>query len=97
MKYQTWVRGSENINHWFVFIQTEREGSGVDLHQRRITIIEPCVSIRGGTIAQSDHWFTRLLAEDVVQAFADYYGWQIPCGVTQLLDRAHVLPVMVSS
>ncbi|KAE8810602.1 hypothetical protein D1007_12824 [Hordeum vulgare] len=30
------------------------------------------------TLAKYAAWFKRPLVEDIVQAFADFYGWRIP-------------------
>ena len=64
---------------------------------RRLGLLKENGSLDDSTLAKYTQMFARPLAEDVVQAFADYYGWQIPRGVTQLLDRAPVMPVLIPS
>lgn len=64
---------------------------------RRLGLLEEEGQVDDSILAKYAQLFARPLAEDVVQAFGDYYGWQIPRGVTQLLDHAPVSPVLISS
>ena len=45
---------------------------------RRLGLIDEDTPIRDALLAEYMHLFERPLAEDVLEAFANFFGWQLP-------------------